>query len=215
VNQDTATDRLVWAFWVAAAIAFVGGILPLAFGGTSSRMAIVAVPFTIGAAALASCGFVHRQGRAVTAVLYFVAGLALVYGMLAMFAVPLELAVLGSCAPAPAPCAGGVGRPLTVGENSGMGFAAGFALVSLFVGFFGLMVVFRRLALPAPAAPVQTTMPPRGTAAKPAPAPAVEAAAKPANGSTPTLEKGEPELPAHVEEELPELPPPESDPPKT
>ena len=214
MNQETAADRLVWAFWVAAAIAFAGGFLPLLFGGTSSRMANVAIPFTIAAAALAACGFVHRQGRSVTAVLYFVAGLALVYGMLAMFAVPLELAVLGSCAPAPAPCAGGVGRPLTVGENTGMGFAAGFALVSLFVGFFGLIVVFRRQA-PAAAPPPHTAMPPRSPATKRAPAPAVEAAAKATNGTAPAVAEPEPELPAHVEEELPELPPPESDPPTT
>src|SRR5690242_12341532 len=86
-------------------------------------MANAAIPFTIAALAMGGCALVHRQGRAITAILYFAAGLALVYGMLAMFAVPLELAVLGTCAAPPAPCVGGVGRPLTVGENTGMGFA--------------------------------------------------------------------------------------------
>lgn len=209
IRRD-ASDRLVWAFWLAATVAFVGGLLPVVFGGTSSRMANAVVPFTIAALAMAACGFIHRQGRSITAVLYFIAGLALVYGMLAMFAVPLELAVLGSCPPAPAPCSGGVGRPLTTGENTGMASAAGFALVSLFVGFFGLMVVFRKPAVTPPAPPVKTHVAPR----KPEPA-AAQPPAKPTNGSAPAVAEAEPELPPHVEEELPELPPPEPDPPTT
>src|SRR5438046_10565652 len=74
VNQVSVQERLVWSFWLAAGIAFVGGLWPLIFGGTSSRIANAIIPFTIGAAALAACGFVYRQGRTVTAVLYFVAG---------------------------------------------------------------------------------------------------------------------------------------------
>jgi len=207
VNRDAAAERLVWAFWVAAAIAFAGGLLPLLFGGTSSRMANAAIPFTIAALAMAGCALVHRQGRAITAILYFAAGLALVYGMLSMFAVPLELAVLGTCSQPPAPCVGGVGRPLTVGENTGMGFAAGFALVALFVGFFGLMVVFRKPAgQPTPPPPAATTVAPRVS-------PPAVVASKDGNGAAPA--EPEPELPAHVEEELPELPAPESDPPTT
>jgi len=210
VRQDVA-DRLVWAFWVAAGIAFVGGLLPLLFGGTSSRMANAAIPFTVGAAAIAACGLLHRQGRTITAGLYFIASLALVYGMLAMFAVPLELAVLGSCSPGPAPCAG-VGRPLTVGENTGMGFAAGFALVSLFVGFFGLMVVYRKPAVPPASPPVNTRVAPR--ASQPV-AVASKPGSNPAPATAQATSKPEPELPAHVVEELPELPAPESDPPTT
>lgn len=217
MNRAAAADRLVWAFWVAAGIALVGGFLPLLFGGTSSRMASAAIPFTVAAAAMAACGFVHGQGRAVTSVLYFVAGLALVYGTLSMFAVPLELAVLGSCPPAPQPCVGGVGRPLTVGENTGMGFAAGFALVSLFVGFFGLVVVFRKPLLPAAAPPPDRKIPPlRTDAAAPVAAKAADGSAAASGEAEPETEaEAGPELPAHVEEELPELPPPDRDPPTT
>jgi hypothetical protein len=207
VDQAPAQDNLVWSFWVAAGIAFVGGLTPLVFGGTSSRVAGSVVPFTIAAGAMAACALFNRQGRLTTALLYFVGGLAIVYGILAMFAIPLELAVLGSCPAPPAPCATGLGRPLTVGENTGMGFAAGSGLVALFVGFFGLMVVFRKPLLPA------RRIPPVA-AAKP-----VETAppmTKPAeNGSTPRAVEEEPELPPHEEEELPELPPHESDPPTT
>ena len=208
VNQVSVQERLVWSFWLAAGIAFVGGLWPLIFGGTSSRIANAIIPFTIGAAALAACGFVYRQGRTVTAVLYFVAGLALVYGLLAMFAVPLELAVLGSCPNPPATCPPGLGRPLTVGENTGMGFATGFALVAVFVGFFGLMVVFRKPLLPTSTPPARTIPPVRQATTSAAPA-------QPHNGSTPAAEEPELELPAHEEEEFPELPPHESNPPTT
>ena len=95
----------MWSFWLAAGIAFIGGLWPLVFGGTSSRVAMAVIPFTVSAAALAACGFFYRQGRAITAVIYFVGGLALVYGLLSMLAVPLEIAVLGSCPAPPAPCA--------------------------------------------------------------------------------------------------------------
>ena len=89
-----------------------------------------------------------------------------------------------------------------------MGFATGFALVAVFVGFFGLMVVFRNSLLP-PSAPPARTIPPVHQATSPA------APAQPHNGSTPAAEAPELELPAHEEEEFPELPPHESNPPTT
>jgi hypothetical protein len=208
VNQLVGRERVVWAFWAAGAIAFVGGLLPLAIGGTSSRMAPAAIPFVIGAAALVVCGFVYQQGRAVSAILYFVAGLALVYGMLAMFAVPLQLAVLGTCSAPPAPCTGAFGRPLTVAENTGMGFATGFAVAALFVGFFGLMVVFRRPGIVWPTTPPVRTIPPVETAEKVEKVEKVEEEAP-----TPVAVVAEPELELPAPEELPELPPHESNPP--
>jgi len=222
VNRLTVDDRVAWSFWAAGAIAFVGGLLPLLIGGTSSRVATVAIPFTIAAAAFAGCGFVHKQGRSVTAILYFVAGLAIVYGLLAMFSVPLQLAALGSCAAPPAPCVGGLGRPLTLGENTGMGFGTGFGVTALFVGFYGLMVVFRRTAV-APPTPAQRKIPPVAPPAeKPAPAPVAKADPEPEPAPAPVANadpepepeaeaEPEPELPAHEEEELPELPPHESE----
>jgi len=217
VDQVSGSDRLVWSFWLAAGIAFIGGLSPLVFGGTSSRVAMAVIPFTVGAAALAACGFFYRQGRAITAVIYFVGGLALVYGLLSMLAVPLEIAVLGSCPAPPAPCAPGVGQPLTAGENTGIGFASGFALVAIFVGFFGLMVVFRRPLLPPQTPPMERKIPPL-TEAKPAPevkpAAATASKAPTSNGAEPD-EPALEELPPHVEEELPELPPHESNPPTT
>lgn len=231
MNRLTGADRVAWSFWAAGAIAFVGGLLPVLIGGTSSRIATVAVPFTIAAAAFAGCGFVYKQGRSVAAILYFVAGLAIVYGLLAMFSVPLQLAALGSCAAPPAPCMAGLGRPLTLGENTGMGFGTGFGVAALFVGFFGLMVVFRRTAI-APPAPAVRKIPPvmpppekpasTPVAAKPEREPEPEPEPEPELKAEPEPEpelkaeaEPEPELPAHEEEELPELPAHESDPSTT
>jgi hypothetical protein len=200
VNQfsaNPAQERLVWSFWAAAAVAFVGGLLPLVFGGTHSRMVNVIVPFTIAAVALTVCGFVYQQGRLISSILYFVAGLAVVYGLLAMFAVPLELAVLGTCNSS-GPCVGAVGRPLTSGENTGLGFAVGFGLVALFVGFFGLMIVFRKTAPPPITTPRVRTIPPVKTPEPNAEVPAAVA-----------VEREKPELPAP--EEPPELPAHESE----
>ncbi|TMB78876.1 MAG: hypothetical protein E6I05_11155 [Chloroflexi bacterium] len=215
MNQaESQEQRLIWAFWLAAGLAVLAGVLPVLIGGTSSRVATVIVPFGVGAAAFAGCAVLHSQGRGVTSALYFLAGLALVYGMLAMFSLPLQLAMLGTCPAPPAACTDGLQRPLTVAENTGMGVAAAFAITSIFVGFFGLVVLFRRPGLPAYTPPVRKIPP----IAAPAPADPFAAASPakatgPENGSAPPPD--EPELPAHHEEERPELPPHESTPPTT
>ena len=83
MNQASGQERqLIWAFWLAAALAAVGGVLPVAVGGTSSRIANVIIPFGIAAVALGLCAILHSAGRAITSALYFVAGLALVFGIL-------------------------------------------------------------------------------------------------------------------------------------
>lgn len=206
MNQASGQERqLIWAFWLAAALAAIGGVIPFAIGGTSSRVAGVIVPFGVAAIAMGACALFHSAGRAVTSALYFVAGLALVFGILSMFSIPLEQAVLGTCPAPPQPCPTGLQRPVTLAENTGMGFGAGFAIASLFVGFFGLIVLYRRSVLPPAAPPVRKIAPI-------APAPPAQSS-KPENGAKPAPD--EPELPAHVEEELPELPPHESTPPTT
>jgi hypothetical protein len=210
VSAASVQDRLVWSLWLAAGIAFIGGLTPLVFGGTSSRLAAVAVPYTIAAAAFAGCALVQVQGRLFTALLYFVGGLAIVYGLLSMFAVPLQLAVLGSCPVAPAPCPGGLPRALSAGENTGLGAAAAFGLLALFVGFFGLMVIFRRTVLPPTAPPVRQITPVTPRASTPIAEPKAAT-----NGSAPEPIEEAPELPAHDEEELPELPAHEPDSPST
>ena len=205
---------MIWAFWLAAALAASAGVLPFAFGGTTSRVAVVAIPFGVAALALGACALLRDAGRTITSGLYFVAGLAIVYGLLSMFSLPLQQAIGGTCPVPPQPCAPGLQRPLTVAENTGMGFGAGFAIASLLVGFFGLLVFYRRTGLPASAPPerkIPAIAPPPSAVQPVAVTPSPNSSAA-ENGSAP---EDEPELPAHQEDERPELPPHESTPPTT
>jgi hypothetical protein len=137
--------------------------------------------------------------------LYFLASLAAVYGILAMIAVPLRLAVLGTCSPDPAPCGPGLERPLTAGESTALGFAIGIAIVAILTGFFGLVTLYRRQAAATapyspPArqiAPVGTKKPTESTPAAPLAEPAAGATSQPAAAPAPEPEP-EPELPAHT-----------------
>src|SRR6266566_2777094 len=166
----------MWAFWIAAALAAIGALAPLAFTvGAHSRIGGVAIPFGVAAVALAINAVIYHQGRTVAVALYFVAGLAIVYGILAMLAVPLRLAVVGTCPPAPAHCPIGFEPQLTSGENSGLGTATFCGILAIFVGFYGLVMLYRRSRTartgPEPKAwPAQSPV---------QPAPAVEAAAAP------------------------------------
>ena len=135
---------MLWSFWVACGLAVTGAILPLLLGlGGTSRIAGAAIPFGVAAIALAAAALLYGQGRPLATALYFVAGIALVYGMLSMIAVPLRLAVLGTCDPAPAICAAGFERPLSVGESSGLAIGVAMGTLAILVGFFGLLMLFR------------------------------------------------------------------------
>ena len=201
--------KLIWSFWAAAAFVALGGAIPFLVGGSSSRIATVFIPFAIAALAFAACALVHEQGRVITSVLYLLAGLAIVYGFLTMFALPLQLAVLGTCPVAPQPCPSGLQHALTVSENTGIGAAAAFGIAALFIGFFGLVVVYRRSA-PSPAAtpPVRNIPPvaPRAAPVEPAAvdAPKTESSSAPAEDA-PLESKPEPAARAGAEG-LPEPP---------
>jgi hypothetical protein len=192
-------QRKIWSIWAAAGLAALGGLTPFVFGGTSSRITSVLIPFWVAAIALAACGLLNTQSRTVLSVIYFVAGLAIVYGLLSMFSLPIRLAVLGTCPAAPAPCPTGLSRPLTDGENTGMGSAAALGIFALFLGFYGLMTILRGAVIPQ-LAPRERKIPPVAPAAAP----------EPVAVAAPVAAEPEPELPAHEEEELPELPPHES-----
>ena len=191
----------VWPLWAAAGLAAIGGVLPFVFGGGSSRVDSVIVPFWAGAIALGLCAVLYSQGRTVTYTLYFVAGVAIVFGLLSMFSLPVRLAALGSCAAPPAPCPSGLPRPLTDGENTGMGAATAFGIVAILLGFYGLATLFRRPS-PESVAPPVRKIPPMSPA-QPVPVAAAAAAEE------------EPELPAHEEAEPPELPAHDSTSPTT
>jgi hypothetical protein len=147
-------SRVLWAFWLACALAATGAIAPLLLaGGTSSRIAGAVIPFGLAAVAMAVNAMTYHRGRPLASGLYFVAGLALVYGMLSMIAVPLRLAVIGTCPPAPALCQTGFEPPMTSGENSGLAFGIAMGTLAILVGFFGLLMLYRIRRQPAPSAP--------------------------------------------------------------
>jgi hypothetical protein len=208
VSSPLHDRRLVWGFWIACALAAVGGVAPFVLGGGSNRISGVVFPFALAAIALGACAVFYRQGRPVTTALYFVASLAIVYGILALIAVPLRLAVVGTCPPAPARCALGLERPLTGAEDTALAFAIGMGIVAILTGFFALVMLYRRHSvIPPPTPPVRrmdpvAAGPPAETATTEAPPSKPEVAPEPAVPEP----KHEPELelPAPTEElELP------------
>jgi hypothetical protein len=193
----------VWAFWIACGLAAVGGISPLLLGGGSNRIYGVILPFAVAAIAFGASAVLYRQGKALITAVYFLASLAIVYGILALIAVPLRLAVVGTCPPGPAPCAAGLEHAMTGAEDTALTFAIGIGIVAIFTGFFALVILYRRQpAIPPPSPPVRS-IPSAATSAP------VETTAPPAPASTPEI-ASKPE-PVVAEPELDELPPPKEE----
>lgn len=204
--------RVTWANWLACGLAVVGAVAPLVTSaGTHSRFAGVAVPFGVAAVAFAANALTYQHGRPLAVALYFIAGMAIVYGVLAMVAIPIRLAAVGTCPPAPLPCPAGYEQALTDGENSGFDVAAFSGILAVFVGFYGLLVLFRRRSVAArhQLASWPTEAPAKVAAPTPAePAPPTPAAS-PAQSHVVATEEADDELnelPAPVERM--ELPPP-------
>ena len=137
-----------------------------------------------------------------------------------MFSLPVRLAALGECPALPAPCTTGLPRPLTDGENNGLGAAAACGIASLMLGFYGLVTAYRR-PVEQHAAPPVRRIPPMEKAAAAPQDPAAPAETKPepvvakVEAAPEPKAEEEAEHPAHDDEELPELPPHESGTPTT
>jgi hypothetical protein len=176
----------MWAFWIAAALAAIGAVAPILFSvGSHTRLAGAIIPFGIAALALALNGSLHARGRP----------LAIVYGVLEMVSLPLRLAVVGTCPPAPDACPVGYEQPMTSGEDTGLGVAAFCGALAILVGFVGLLLLYRRHRAAARIQP----------AAWPAQPPPTATEASPAAEAVQKVEELK-ELPAPVEPK--ELPPP-------
>jgi hypothetical protein len=153
--------RTPWAFWIAGGLSAVAGAQLLVVGGASSRIGGIVIPCAIAAIAFAACALLYGYGRTIATVLYFVASLAIVYGVLAMLTLPLRLAVIGTCPPAPAACTSGLEPPMTSGETSAMGFAIALGIAAILIGFFSLAALYRHetRAYPQPAPPTRRIAP--------------------------------------------------------
>jgi hypothetical protein len=211
VNPTPGHERVVWSFWLAAALALIAGLVPVVIAGTSSRIALVWIPMAVAAAALAGCALLHASGRTIAAGLYFVAGLAIVYGILTMLAVPLRLAVVGTCPATLSHCPIGFELPLTGGESTGLAFGTGIGIVALFTGFFGLLTLFRRGQAPYSVAPPSRRTEPAPSPQAPAQPPTETApqAATAETATAPTAAEPEAVPPSAKPEPMAELPAPE------
>jgi hypothetical protein len=200
------TNRYLWAFWIACALAVAGAVLPYVLSGGSGRVNGALIPFALAAVAFAASALIHQPTRPVAAALYFFASLAIVYGILAMLALPMRLAVLGTC-PGPGPCSLGLERAITSSETTALNFGMGMGVLAILAGFIGLRMEYRRYrkrqqAAAPPTPPVRRIPPvsPQSQADTP-PAP-VEASV--AVAEAPAQPEPQAELPAHTPDlELP------------
>jgi hypothetical protein len=146
VDQELERHVIVeYAFWAAAGLAAIGGIGPLiAAAGHTNRLAGIVVPFLAAAGGFAVLAVLYRRGRYFAALVYFLGGLAIAYGLLLVLAIPLRIAVEGSCPPAPQRCTAGQELQLTSVETLGLSIAVAFGALALLTGFFGLLTLYRR-----------------------------------------------------------------------
>jgi hypothetical protein len=164
-SNSTRESRVLWSFWIACGLSVTGGIAPLLLAaGGPNRIAGVVIPFGVAAVAMGVNALMFHQGRPLATGLYFIGSIALVYGMLSMIAVPLRLAVLGTCSTAAGlVCPPGSELPLSTGENSGLAIGIAMGTIAILVGFFGLLMLFRikpQIATPPPTRRQGETPPP-------------------------------------------------------
>lgn len=183
-SSSTRESRVLWSFWIACGLSVTGGIAPLLLAaGGRNRLSGIVIPFGVAAVAMGVNALMYHQGRPLATALYFVASIALVYGMLSMIAVPLRLAVLGTCSSnAALTCPPGAELPLSSGENSGLAIGIAMGVIAILVGFFGLLMLFRIRPQIATPPPTRREMEPRVVALPPGPAaatPITPAAAEP------------------------------------
>ena len=177
--------RVLWSFWVACGLAVTAGIAPwlLAAGGPN-RLAGAITPFAVAAGAMAANAVMYQRGRSLATALYFLAGVAIVYGMLMMFALPLRLAVAGTCPDPPAVCPAGLERGFSSGEATGFTVAIVMGVLSILSGFFGLLMLYRRQPKLQESRPVERRIAP----VKAAPATPVEASSSAVVETTPAAD---------------------------
>ena len=155
-SNSLRESRVVWSFWIACGLAVTGGLAPFVFAlGGTNRIAGAIIPFAVAAIALGAAALTYHQGRQIATALYFVAGIALVYAMLSLIAVPLRLAVVGTCPAPPAACPTGFEHPFTTGEGSGFAIGIAMGTLAILVGFFGLLMLYRIRTQPSWTAPTR------------------------------------------------------------
>jgi len=144
--QPVRADRLAtWSFWISCGLAAIAALVPVVLAhGANSRVTWTAIPYGLSAILAAANALFHLRGRSVAAALYFAAGLATVYAMLAMVIVPVRLVFLGTCPAPPLSCPPGVEAGLHDYEMNSIATSILLGSLAIGVGFLGLMIVYRR-----------------------------------------------------------------------
>ena len=170
IPRFSRDQAISWSLWAACALAAAGALFVLAAPARGeNRVAVMAFPFAIAAAALAANALTQHRNRWLAALLYALAGLGVAYGIAVGLSLPLRLAVEGTCHPSPAPCPLGFDRPITGGESFGLEAAVICGSLALVLSFIAVEIQYRpRLHLfgpprdsssgePAPPKPTEPT----------------------------------------------------------
>ncbi len=139
-------DRLLsYLLWAACGCSVAGAVAALALplGSGHNRIAGVAIPFAIAAAATAALALLPNLERWLSLVLYGLTALALTYALMSLASLPLRLTVLGTCPDPPAVCPPGFEPGITAGETFGVEAGIFLGLVALLVAVAAMEVRYR------------------------------------------------------------------------
>jgi hypothetical protein len=149
-NGLSAVD---WCLLVGCVLTVAGGVIVLAApAGGANRVSGVALPFALSAVAQLANVLTRRRSGWLSGLLYTVAVLAILYGVILAASLPLRLTIEGPCQPAPAPCPLGFELPIRAGETIAVYAAVIGGLLSMVINFVAVELQFRprRSRFPAP-----------------------------------------------------------------
>ncbi|HEV2029741.1 MAG TPA: hypothetical protein VGS16_14635 [Candidatus Dormibacteraeota bacterium] len=152
LSKRFSADELF--LWVACVLTAAGGVIALvAPAGGTNRLSGVALPFAVSAGAQAANALIQRRSGWLSGLLYAVAVVAILYGVLLALSVPFRLTIEGTCQPAPAACPLGFEVPITAGEKVAEYAAVIGGFVALLINFVAAELRFRprRSRTPVPA----------------------------------------------------------------
>ena len=147
VSSPGPDQRATWAYWIACGLAATAALVPVALAhGANSRVVWTAIPFGLSAILTAANALFHHRGRPFSTALYFVAGLTIVYAIFAMAALPVRLAIVGTCPAPPLLCPPGVEPGIHDYEMNSIATSVLLGALAIGVGFLGLHSIYRHRA---------------------------------------------------------------------
>jgi len=129
------------AYWAGAALAVIGGIVPMIQGG--QRMPLVILPFVLAAVLMGANALTNDRGPVWSSAFFIVAAAAIAYGILDLASLPVRLAVSGGCTGPASSCSVGFEPPMHDYEWNAVTAGGTLGVLSLIAGAFGLLAVYR------------------------------------------------------------------------